>query len=199
MFRLYSLAGLVMAATLLTQLALPSQRLADARTPAFAASLTIADLAYAARPAQLSDYVGLHVQLPARGLLAQETCLAQAVYFEARSEPLEGQLAVAQVILNRVSDKRFPDNICAVVFQNERLRHRCQFSFACDGRSDQPYNRRAWSIAKKISIVALTGEWQDLSFRATHYHAEYVSPYWQARMHQTAQYGRHKFYRDRGI
>lgn len=199
MFRLYGLYGLLLAAPLLAQLALPSQRLADAHVPVLTASLTAADLSYAARPAQLSDFVGLHVQLPEGGLMAQETCLAQAVYFEARSEPLEGQLAVAQVILNRVSDKRFPDSICEVVFQNERLRHRCQFSFACDGRSDQPYDRRAWKVAKKIAVVALVGEWQDLSLQATHYHAEYVSPYWQARMHQTAQYGRHKFYRDHGI
>lgn len=198
MFRFYGLAGLVMAATLLSQLALPSQRLADAHTYSFSTSLTDADLAYAAEPARLSDFVGLHVQLPLGGLLAEETCLAQAIYFEARSEPLEGQLAVAQVILNRVSDRRYPASVCEVVFQNERMRHRCQFSFACDGRSDQPGERRAWNIAKKIAIVATEAEWQDLSLRATHYHAEYVSPYWRARMDQTAQYGRHMFYRDRG-
>ncbi len=199
MFRLYGLAGLVMVATMFTQLALPSQRLADAHTSTLAASLTAADLAYAARPAQLSDFVGLHVQIPAEGLMEEATCLAQAVYFEARSEPLEGQLAVAQVILNRVDDRRYPNSVCEVVFQNERMRHRCQFSFACDGRSDQPYERRAWNIAKKIAIVAADGEWQDLSLQATHYHAEYVSPYWQARMYQTARYGRHMFYRDQGL
>lgn len=199
MFRFYGLAGLVMAAALLTQLALPSQRLADAHTPSLTASLTAADLAFAAQPAQLSDFIGLHVQLPDEGLTAQETCLAQAVYFEARSEPLEGQLAVAQVILNRVKDRRYPDTLCKVVFQNERMRHRCQFSFACDGRSDQPYERRAWNVAQKMALVAMVGEWQDLSLQATHYHAEYVSPYWQARMDQTARYGRHMFYRDRGI
>jgi spore germination cell wall hydrolase CwlJ-like protein len=199
MFRIFGLFGPILAVTLLTHLALPTQRLADAHTATITASLTAADLAFAAQPAELSDFIGRHVQIPYEGLSDQETCLAQAVYFEARSEPLEGQLAVAQVILNRVSDRRYPSTLCEVVFQNERLRHRCQFSFACDGRSDQPYDRRAWNIAQKMTVVAMDGEWQDLSLRATHYHAEYVSPYWQARMHQTIQYGRHKFYRDRGI
>lgn len=199
MFRFYGLAGLVMVATMVFQLALPSQRLADAHTFTLSASLTAADLAYAAEPARLSDLVAQHTQLPQGGLQAEETCLAQAIYFEARSEPLEGQLAVAQVILNRVSDKRYPASVCKVVFQNERMRNRCQFSFACDGRSDQPGERRAWTIAKKIAIVATEAEWQDLSMQATHYHAEYVSPYWQALMQQTAQYGRHMFYRDQGL
>lgn len=68
----------------------------------------------------------------------QTQCLAQAIYFEARSEPLEGQLAVGQVVMNRVESNAYPDTTCEVVFQNERMRHRCQFSFACDGKSDRP-------------------------------------------------------------
>ncbi len=126
-------------------------------------------------------------------------CLAQAVYFEARSEPLEGQLAVAQVVLNRVQDRRYPGTICEVVFQNDHRRHRCQFSFACDGLSDTPFNSRAWGIAQRLSYVASTGQWHDLSGRATHYHANYVRPYWNAKMHRTAEYGRHSFYRDAGL
>lgn len=126
-------------------------------------------------------------------------CLAQAVYFEARSEPLEGQLAVAQVVLNRVQDRRYPSTVCEVVFQNEHRRHRCQFSFACDGRSDTPYDKRAWDIAQRLGYIASTGQWQDLSGRATHYHADYVRPYWNAKMQRTAEYGRHSFYRDAGL
>lgn len=123
-------------------------------------------------------------------------CLAQAVYFEARGETLEGQLAVAQVVLNRLESRRYPSSICGVVFQNERLRHRCQFSFACDGRSDTPRERRAWEIAKGISRIALAGQWRDLSGRATHYHATYADPSWRSAMMKTAAHGRHLFYRE---
>lgn len=123
-------------------------------------------------------------------------CLAQAVYFEARGEPIEGQLAVAQVVLNRVKSSRYPNKVCAVVFQNEKRRHRCQFSFACDGKSDRPRHLGSWGQAKKISLIAVQGLWQDLSLEATHYHANYVSPKWSASLKPTVQYGAHYFYKD---
>ena len=87
----------------------------------------------------------LMAQLPAEISEESFQCLAQAVYFEARSEPFEGQVAVAYVILNRVKDRRYPNDICAVVFQNEKRRHLCQFSFACDGLSDNHYEMAAWT------------------------------------------------------
>ncbi|GAK32184.1 spore cortex-lytic enzyme [alpha proteobacterium Q-1] len=123
-------------------------------------------------------------------------CLAQAIYFEARSEPVKGQLAVAQVVLNRVSSPLWPQSICAVVFQNEHRRHACQFSFACDGRSDNPRNPLAWQKSKLVALVALEQIWDDISDQATHYHADYVSPSWNKSMRQTARYGRHLFYLD---
>ncbi len=123
-------------------------------------------------------------------------CLTQAIYFEARSEPVEGQLAVAQVVLNRTRNPRFPDTICGVVFQNEKMKHRCQFSFACDGRSDNPYNPEAWELAKRISYIALSKRWEDITYSATYYHANYVRPYWVTSLEATAQHGRHIFYRD---
>ena len=125
------------------------------------------------------------------------TCLAQAVYFEARSEPLEGQLAVAQVVLNRVKSSRYPNTICDVVFQNDHRRHKCQFSFACDGLTDTPYESRAWTQASKVAVVAHSGLWEDITDKATHYHATYVSPRWSRTMISTAQYGEHKFYKIR--
>ncbi len=128
----------------------------------------------------------------------QQHCLAQAVYFEARSETIDGQLAVAQVVLNRVESRRYPSTICGVVFQNERLRHRCQFSFACDGRSDTPHEARAWETAQRISTIALKHDWQDITDRATHYHADYANPSWRRSMEQTAAFGRHLFYRELG-
>lgn len=126
----------------------------------------------------------------------EEHCLAQAVYFEARSEPLEGQLAVAQVVLNRVQSPLWPNSICGVVFQNEQYRHRCQFSFACDGRSDNPHNPRAWRIARAVAAVAVEGLWEDVTETSTHYHADYVAPYWKEILRPTVQHGRHVFYRD---
>ena len=128
----------------------------------------------------------------------QHNCLAQAVYFEARGEPLEGHLAVAQVVINRVRDARYPSTVCQVVFQNEQWRHRCQFSFACDGRSDSPSDRRAWRTAQLVSAMAVTGHWEDLTDEATHYHATYVDPHWRYHLMQTVQYGQHVFYREAG-
>ncbi len=128
----------------------------------------------------------------------QHRCLAQAVYFEARGEPLEGQLAVAQVVLNRVADPRYPDTICGVVFQNEWRRNRCQFSFACDGRSDRPRDPVAWERARKIAALALHYRVADYSDRATLYHATYVQPYWAKRLKPIKRVGRHIFYRDQG-
>lgn len=122
-------------------------------------------------------------------------CLAQAVYFEARSEPLEGQLAVAQVVLNRVKASNYPDSICDVVFQNEHIKNRCQFSFACDGFSDNPDEPEPWEIARRVSYIALSGYWEDITQSATHYHAEYVNPFWATTLEETGQFGSHVFYR----
>ncbi len=137
----------------------------------------------------------------ALGILGKEIetpegrCLTQAVYFEARSEPLEGQLAVAQVVLNRVKAANYPGSICGVVFQNEHIRNRCQFSFACDGLSDNPYNPESWEIARRVSYIALSGHWDDITKSATHYHAYYVSPGWASRLEETGTFGSHIFYR----
>ena len=144
----------------------------------------------------LNSFIFERISVPEGGANQQIRCLAQAVYFEARSEPIEGQLAVAQVVLNRVEDQRYPSSICAVVFQNEHRLNRCQFSFACDGLSDTPFERRAWDIAQRIALVAMSGQWHDVSGAATHYHADYVDPYWNAKMQRTAEYGRHAFYRE---
>lgn len=123
-------------------------------------------------------------------------CLAQAVYFEARSEPFEGQVAVAYVILNRVKDRRYPNSICEVVFQNEKRRHACQFSFACDGLSDNPYEMVAWNVARRVAGGTLKNASSDVTARSTHYHAKYVSPGWAKSLQPTIQVGSHIFYRE---
>ena len=123
-------------------------------------------------------------------------CLAQAIYFEARGEPIEGQVAVAQVVLNRVANPRYPDSICGVVFQNEWHRNRCQFSFACDGRSDRPKEAASWDQSRRIAHLVLSERVRDFSLSATHYHAKYVTPKWASRLHETAEVGLHVFYRE---
>lgn len=128
-------------------------------------------------------------------------CLAQAVYFEARGESHAGQLAVAQVVLNRVRSARYPDTICGVVYQNEHKYNRCQFSFACDGRSETASNRRSWNDAVSVAQDAVAGERKDLiaglSGNTLYYHATSVSPRWASQMRVTKRIGRHIFYERR--
>lgn len=127
-----------------------------------------------------------------------QRCLAQAIYFEARSEPLAGWEAVADVVINRALSSRYPASICGVVFQGEFRRHKCQFSFACDGLSDRPKNRPLWQRSLRMAGNKLTSmRAGPATQRATHYHADYVDPYWNRDMVKLAQIGRHIFYTDR--
>jgi len=124
-------------------------------------------------------------------------CLAQAIYFEARSEPIEGWEAVGQVVINRAYDKRYPTRICDVVFQGEYRRHRCQFSFACDGRPDRAYNHAFWRQAHEMAGRLLTeSSFSVLAGTATHYHADYVDPHWSNALRPIVKIGRHIFYRE---
>ena len=188
---------------LMIPLMLPQAEVRDGtRLSAAEASLNLDARNNALQAATRPGESGLMTLISALDVLGDEVttaeghCLTQAIYFEARSEPVEGQLAVAQVVLNRTENPRFPNSICEVVFQNEKMRNRCQFSFACDGLSDNPYNREAWEIAQRISYIALSGRWKDITKSAMYYHANYVSPYWIKRLETTAQHGSHIFYRD---
>ncbi|TNE33402.1 MAG: cell wall hydrolase [Alphaproteobacteria bacterium] len=120
-------------------------------------------------------------------------CLAQAVYFEARGEPFSGQIAVAQVVHNRVAARN--KSYCDVVFEGSERRNRCQFSFACDGKSDIARNKIAWKQALDIAALVKSGYLRDLSGDATFYHAISVSPRWSKSMKETASIGHHIFYR----
>ena len=139
------------------------------------------------------------VDLFGRTFTREEMCIAQAVYFEARSEPLVGQVAIAEVILNRIVDARYPNSACDVVFQNQHLRNKCQFSFACDGQSDRPKNATAWEKSLKVVALVMQGERSGVAKRATHYHATYVSPRWSAHLSKLGQVGTHIFYREETI
>jgi spore germination cell wall hydrolase CwlJ-like protein len=123
------------------------------------------------------------------------TCLAQNIYFEARSEPVDGMLAVGHVVLNRVASARFPGTICKVVRQGgEQRRHRCQFSWWCDGRSDKPHNKVAWNASRLIAWFIYNGQTEDPTGGALWYHADYVNPYWREAFIAGPQIGRHIFY-----
>lgn len=129
--------------------------------------------------------------------LTEADCLARAIYFEARSESEVGQLAVAKVVLNRVKDPAYPKSICQVVYQGSQRPNACQFSFACDGISDEPKQREAWKKSKQIASRALAGD-QSIQIlgAATYYHADYVTPKWSSSFKRLIKIGRHIFYSD---
>jgi hypothetical protein len=128
-----------------------------------------------------------------------EKCVADAVYFEARGEPVRGQMAVAQVVMNRVFSGRYPNDVCGVVYQNANRHLACQFTFACEGRDlsriDEP---DMWEQAKRIAKDVLDGKiWLTEVGHATHYHAYWVHPSWVHEMEKLYKLGVHTFYRPR--
>jgi spore germination cell wall hydrolase CwlJ-like protein len=125
-----------------------------------------------------------------------ERCLANAVYFESRSEPLRGQIAVAQVVMNRVFSPFYPKDVCAVVYQNANRHLSCQFTFACDGKSKAIHDRGSWARANRIAKQTLDGKlWVPEVAKSTHYHAQYVHPNWVHEMRRMFKTGVHLFYR----
>ena len=127
---------------------------------------------------------------------AAEQCLARAIYFEARGEVVRGQIAVAQVVLNRAFSRFYPRDICGVVYQNAHRKFACQFSFACDGEGEEVNNMTAWDRALRIANGALDGKlWLPEIGKATHYHARWVHPWWVRTMKKVHELGVHTFYR----
>ena len=127
----------------------------------------------------------------------ERRCLSTAIYFEARGEPLQGQIAVGQVIMNRVRSPQFPETICGVVYQGQ-MAPGCQFSFACDGKTDTPKNDSHWALAQKLARQITSGQvWLPEIGYSTFYHADYVSPYWKSTMNKIDSIGRHIFYKKR--
>ncbi len=121
-------------------------------------------------------------------------CLAEAIYFESRGEPLAGQIAVAEVVLNRVDDRRYPRTVCGVTRQGSSGRG-CQFSYACDGRSDAMTSRVSRERSEKIATLMIAGRPRTVTDGATHFHAHFVRPGWAGKMTRTAKIGHHSFYR----
>jgi spore germination cell wall hydrolase CwlJ-like protein len=117
-------------------------------------------------------------------------CLALNIYWEARNQNIAGQLAVAQVTMNRYYDRRYPDDVCEVVYDHK------QFSWYWDGQSDRPTEKRAWDKALLIASAAMNGSGHAELQGVTHYHAVYSKPYWKDYMTKVTMIGDHVFYID---
>jgi len=125
-----------------------------------------------------------------------EKCLAEAVYFESRGEAVRGQMAVAQVVLNRAFSGYYPTTVCGVVYQNKYRHLACQFTFACDNNPDVIREPDMWERAKKIAKATLDGQvWLPEVGKSTHYHAYWVRPSWVSEMKRMYKFGVHTFYR----
>ncbi len=146
------------------------------------------------------DHAWMSNPLPASASSEREQrCLAAGIYFESRGEPVLGQAAVAQVILNRVKNPTYPNTICGVVYQNENWRNACQFSFACDGIKDRIESPSHWRTAERVAAAVTEGRiFVPEVGSSTHYHATYVRPRWARTMERMKKIGQHIFYRTYG-
>jgi len=132
-------------------------------------------------------------------------CLAQNIYFEAANQPLAGRMAVAQVVMNRVADKRFPDSVCGVVYQARMFtnwkgrvvprRHQCQFSWFCDGKSDTILGSKTWTNAINLAGHVILDNPTDITEGSLYYHADWVHPYWADQLQRVLQIKNHIFYK----
>ena len=135
------------------------------------------------------------LSLPVPKSNKQISCLAEALYFEARGEPIQGQLAVGEVILNRVKDTRYPSSICKVINQGTGRRFACQFTYTCDGKLETVHERKPYEMALKIAKILMTTHDGKLTRGSTHYHSNYVNPKWSKKFERVAKFGRHIFYK----
>lgn len=155
------------------------------------------ELAYAPESGDLATGVETPVKAKDGKKWSQKEmwCLATAIYFESRGEKYRGQVAVGQVVMNRVKHRLYPTTICGVVFQNQHKRNACQFSFACDGIPERVTEQKSWKQAQEIAKGVVDGSLylSEVGY-ATHYHATYVYPHWAPRMKKVTKIGLHVFY-----
>lgn len=152
-------------------------------------------------PAQ-RDYQQISGQSPvtkahlshARFKAQEQLCMAEAIYYEARSETRSGQLAVAEVVQNRVKSKHFPNSVCGVVYEGSERTTGCQFSFTCDGSKDIAPKGKAWKRSQELAQINAIGGYAPLTSGATHYHTVNVAPIWRSNLKFKKQIGTHKFY-----
>jgi spore germination cell wall hydrolase CwlJ-like protein len=146
------------------------------------------------RPKTPAERLGLDMKARVKA----EKCLAEAVYFESRGESKRGQIAVAQVVMNRVFSGFYPNNVCGVVYQNAHRKLACQFTFACDNVPEVVSEPELWRQAKDIARDMLDGKlWLPEVGHSTHYHAYWVHPAWVREMRRMQKIGAHSFYRPR--
>jgi spore germination cell wall hydrolase CwlJ-like protein len=131
----------------------------------------------------------------AKRVSAEANCLAQAIYYEARSESYEGQMAVAEVIVNRTRSSLYPSTVCGVVYQGAERSTGCQFTFTCDGSLNRRAKGEAWARSKAIASEVMMGFARPMTHRATHYHTTEIEPYWSSSLVETTRIGAHVFYR----
>ena len=153
--------------------------------------------------ATLGLLVGLGLQASDEN--GDEYCLAQNIYFEAGNQPLAGKIAVAQVVLNRLEHSSYPSTICGVVYQAKwkenwkgnqmPVRNQCQFSWFCDGKSDDPLDTKTWLLSLEVARDVVDGFYGDITEGATHYHSVYVNPYWADSLNETVRINAHIFYK----
>tara|TARA_E500000331_G_C17249415_1_gene710456 strand:+ start:1299 stop:1820 length:522 start_codon:yes stop_codon:yes gene_type:complete len=140
------------------------------------------------------------------GTVSIETyCLAKNIYFESGNQPLAGKIAVAQVVLNRMEHRSYPKDVCGVIYQSKwrtnwkgnevPVRNMCQFSWFCDGKSDEPLDTKTWESSLKLAQMVLLGYYPDITEGATHYHSIMVDPYWNDSLNETVQITDHIFYK----
>ena len=132
-------------------------------------------------------------------------CMAKNIYFEAGNQPVAGKIAVSLVVLNRVAHEAYPDNVCDVVYQAQwfknwkgnmqPVRHKCQFSWFWDGKSDEPVDSATWMFSLATANRVMYGDFGDFTDGATHYHATSVHPYWADSLNETVRINEHIFYK----
>lgn len=138
---------------------------------------------------------GVPVVIDGDTLAKEQRCLAEAIYFEARSEGEDGRVAVAQVVLNRVKSGTYPGSVCGVVYQNRHRYLACQFSFACTGKSLRIAETDQWQEAVRLARDVYEGKiYLEEVGASTHYHADYVRPDWAKKLKKMDVIGRHIFY-----
>ena len=129
----------------------------------------------------------------------QLNCLTEAIYFEARGESLSGQLAVGNVIMNRVASPTFPNTICEVVHQGKQIngkmvRHKCQFSYYCDGKREDYDDREAYIISSKVAMDVIFEPSSEMQ-NALYYHTIFIEPFWSHSKEYLGSIGNHDFYK----
>lgn len=132
-------------------------------------------------------------------------CMAQNIYFEAGNQPLAGKVAVGHVVLNRSQHMNYPGDVCGVIYQAKTqqnwkgnivpILYQCQFSWFCDGKSDEPEDSATWLISLKIARDVMQGAYPDITEGSTHYHNDSVYPYWADSLNETVYINNHTFYK----